>query len=391
MQQVLAGKDGRERVRKCTFKQCRQGPFEGYFTESEFEYMLIEVHQFCRRSQLGWTSRIPFFCMYCEEDFKDKATLSYHRIKNECPKRPPGSGQYLKMYPFCDKKEIKAVFEKHKLTYPVLPPPPPEDDDGAATQGQDFKVLHINKGKSEKQKERIKKEVKSRRKDDMEAKGAIVLSPLVDSETDIDFDDTQGQQKKPRREKEQNSIQLYMTQMQCAVPQAVTSLAGPSQQRSAIHHPKTKLLPPHAVPDHKAVYPVPTVPSLKPHRALLEMELSLPKTREELEANARSAAQKKFPLALNVGNGADLSPSVDCPPSGLYLLAEHTTEIINSELLKNPQAAMEAMHSLQTQEILAERIFKAYGQYLFRTDVGVSFQHFFIFHLLYFLQSCMTN
>jgi hypothetical protein len=121
------------------------------------------------------------------------------------------------------------------------------------------------------------------------------------------------------------------------------------------------------------------------------MELSLPKTREELEANARSAAQKKFPLALNVGNGADLSPSVDCPPSGLYLLAEHTTEIINSELLKNPQAAMEAMLSLQSQEILAERIFKAYGQYLFRTDVGVSFQHFFIFHLLYFLQSCMTN
>jgi hypothetical protein len=225
----------------------------------------------------------------------------------------------------------------------------------------------------------------------MDAKGAVVLSPLVDSETDIDFDDTPGHQKKPRREKEQNSIQLYMTQMQCAEPQAMTSPAGPSQQRSAIHHPKTKLLPPHAVPDHKGAYPVPTVPSLKPHRALPEMELSLPKTREELEANARRTAQKKFPLALNVGNVADLSPSVDCPPSGLYLLAEHTTEIINSELLKDPQAAMEAMLSLQSQEILAERIFKAYGQYLFRTDIGVSFQHFFIFHLLYFLQSCMKN
>jgi hypothetical protein len=103
-------------------------------------------------------------------------------------------------------------------------------------------------------------------------------------------------------------------------------------------------------------------------------------------------AQKKFPLELNVGNDANLSPLVDCcPPSGLYLLAEHTSEIINSELLKDLQATMEAMLSLQSQDILAERIFKAYGQYLFCTDVGVSFQHIFIFHLLYILQPCNTN
>jgi hypothetical protein len=385
MQQVLAGKDGRERVRKCTFKQCRQGPFEGYFTESEFEYMLIEVHQFCRRSQCGRTSRIPFFCMYCEEDFKDKGTLSYHRIKNECSKRPPGGGQYLKMYPFCDKTEIKAVFEKHKLQYPVLPPPPPpEDDDAAATQGQDFKVLHRHKGESEKQKEWVhgvketkrkekvdKSKVKSSKKDNMEAKGTGVSSPLVDSETDTNFEDTPRQQKKSRREKEQCSIEPRLPQVNCAKSQEANFLAGPSQQSSTIHPTKTKLLPLHSVPDCKEAHAVPTIPSLKPHRALPEMELSLPKTREELEANARRAAQKKFPLELNVGNDANLSPSVDCcPPSGLYLLAEHTSEIINSELLKDLQAAMEAMLSLQSQDILAERIFKAYGQYLFRTDVG---------------------
>ena len=116
---------GGEALHRYSLKQGRQHCVCLY-TEKEFKQLVIESHYTCRyhfyndRRRWSW-------CLYCQQEFKDKNGLSYHRQKDQCSawKECEGkSGALLKMYPTfspSDKKIVKTILKEAGLKFPARP------------------------------------------------------------------------------------------------------------------------------------------------------------------------------------------------------------------------------------------------------------------------------
>jgi hypothetical protein len=59
-------------VWKCKGALHRKDPVYDFYTQSELEWMLVEVNLLWRREQRGDDGRIPFFCRYCGVTMKNK-------------------------------------------------------------------------------------------------------------------------------------------------------------------------------------------------------------------------------------------------------------------------------------------------------------------------------
>ena len=76
-----------ERVRVAESQSRRRPtPNRSAYTESEYDYMLVEVNILCRRQYLldGARKKVPF-CSYCDKDFKEKLLLNRYRYDKQCP------------------------------------------------------------------------------------------------------------------------------------------------------------------------------------------------------------------------------------------------------------------------------------------------------------------
>ena len=91
-----------EMVRVAEFQPGRRPtPNRSAYTESEYDYMLVEVNTLCRRQYLldGARKKYPFFCSYCDRDFKEKSLLNKYRQDKHCPDYDAAIQGDLKIYP----------------------------------------------------------------------------------------------------------------------------------------------------------------------------------------------------------------------------------------------------------------------------------------------------
>lgn len=107
------------------------------YTEPEYERLTIEAHLQSKRTyltqQFNSGTRPPFFCIYCKDDFKDKNSLSWHRVQSVCPQyRGP---KPLKMYPTwakSDASELRRITKKFEVqSHPEKCPHLEEDSEWA--------------------------------------------------------------------------------------------------------------------------------------------------------------------------------------------------------------------------------------------------------------------
>lgn len=82
---------------------------------------MLEAHYYYRDLVKLANNKYKFFCKYCNKDYKDKSSLSYHRYKNKCSAWK-GRG-ILKMYPCFAKSDQHTVNEIMDKAGLIFPPP----------------------------------------------------------------------------------------------------------------------------------------------------------------------------------------------------------------------------------------------------------------------------
>lgn len=93
------------------------------FTESQFDYMVVEVNLLYRRDkrptqEFRKKQTILFFCIYCQNNMVDKTELSWHQKMDVCDIYDLVKDGKVKIYPFYatkGKKAISEVFERHSM------------------------------------------------------------------------------------------------------------------------------------------------------------------------------------------------------------------------------------------------------------------------------------
>jgi hypothetical protein len=88
------------------------------YLEEEYEMLALEAHFDVKRLDIPTFGNMPSFqCKFCKIMFKDKNTLSYHKMMNLCPEYT--EKELLKMCPTITKsktKELTKLGEKHGKT-----------------------------------------------------------------------------------------------------------------------------------------------------------------------------------------------------------------------------------------------------------------------------------
>jgi hypothetical protein len=79
------------------------------YGKMEFEDLTVEAHIFCRRWSFRRFGRKPFFCKYCDHDFKDKNSLNYHCLSDMCPMW--AGPEPLKMYPTWENNKLEPLYD----------------------------------------------------------------------------------------------------------------------------------------------------------------------------------------------------------------------------------------------------------------------------------------
>ena len=126
-QLLVEGKFGMEEVVVCTSVAAGYDVNRDAFTESEHDWMMVEINLQYRREVQPVQEKeknrvkIPFVCKYCDMDFVDKATLGLHRKMEYCECYCYRELGPLKIYPargLSGNKIARAVFQKYKLPIP---------------------------------------------------------------------------------------------------------------------------------------------------------------------------------------------------------------------------------------------------------------------------------
>ncbi|KAH9556484.1 hypothetical protein CY35_07G030500 [Sphagnum magellanicum] len=115
---VLGGPHGKSRIHKSTMQQNRHTCVALYL-EEEYKALALEAHFDCKRPDIPVGIRPSFQCKFCKQCFKDKNTLSYHRMMTQCPEYK--GKDLLKMYPTwtkSDANELTRLGEKYGKTLP---------------------------------------------------------------------------------------------------------------------------------------------------------------------------------------------------------------------------------------------------------------------------------
>jgi hypothetical protein len=99
-------------VWKCKGVLHKKEPVYDFYTQSELEWMLVEVNLLWRREHRGNDGRIPFFCKYCGVTMKNKHHLGYHRKRNECPDYCVPTNEPLKMFPILPSSVTQGVLRE---------------------------------------------------------------------------------------------------------------------------------------------------------------------------------------------------------------------------------------------------------------------------------------
>jgi hypothetical protein len=89
------------------------------YLEEEYKALALEAHFDCKRPDIPVGNRPSFQCKFCKQCFKDKNTLSHHRMMTQCPEYK--GKDLLKMYPTWTKSEAKEwtrLGEKYGKTLP---------------------------------------------------------------------------------------------------------------------------------------------------------------------------------------------------------------------------------------------------------------------------------
>jgi hypothetical protein len=118
-----------------------------YFMDSEFVAGMVEVNLLWRKTKYrprkdGWQDlqQIRFFyCQLCKYETKDKNTLGFHLVNNNCPARDTRIEGQLKMFPVLPRsiaqKTINNVFRSLGLTIPDACSSVPRRSRGISSSG----------------------------------------------------------------------------------------------------------------------------------------------------------------------------------------------------------------------------------------------------------------
>jgi hypothetical protein len=126
MQLQWSGQNGKEDVWKCQATWSREPVLYEYYTQSEFDWMLVEVNLRWRMKARKQTdakrATIPFYCKWCKSQFKDKNELGYHRVHKWCTSYDYERLGRLKMFPVCPPKltqqVVRDVFKRYDVQLP---------------------------------------------------------------------------------------------------------------------------------------------------------------------------------------------------------------------------------------------------------------------------------
>jgi hypothetical protein len=126
--QIFDNPKGKNKIYKSTMQQSRHH-YVALYLEETYEMLALEAHFDVKRQDIPTFSNRPSFqCKFCKIMFKDKNTLSYHRMMNLCLEYI--GKELLKMYPTITKskaKELIRLGEKHGKTLPNCLKRPNED------------------------------------------------------------------------------------------------------------------------------------------------------------------------------------------------------------------------------------------------------------------------
>lgn len=115
------------RLYKCSIVYTRY-QCKALYTEPEYEELVVDAHHKCKRPWLSKDfnngHRAPFFCMYCDDNFKDKNSLSWHRFRSVCANYK--GTKLLKIYPTWGKSEISEL-KRLRSKFDIEEPEMPED------------------------------------------------------------------------------------------------------------------------------------------------------------------------------------------------------------------------------------------------------------------------
>jgi len=114
----LGGPNGKNRIYKSIMQQSRHH-YVALYPEEVYETLALETHFDVKCPDFPIENWPSFQCKLCKTCYKDKNTLSYHRMLVQCPKYK--GKELLKMYLTWTKyeaKELTRLGEKHAKTLP---------------------------------------------------------------------------------------------------------------------------------------------------------------------------------------------------------------------------------------------------------------------------------
>lgn len=112
------GQNGPECISKCQATYSRDPTHIEYYTQSEFDWLLVEVNLLWRRdasrkNRDGSKDRYSWYCRYYECDKKDKADLDKHLVKGLYPTYDYKGKHASKLFPpYVDKPTVNAYSQK---------------------------------------------------------------------------------------------------------------------------------------------------------------------------------------------------------------------------------------------------------------------------------------
>jgi hypothetical protein len=119
----------------------KNDPLYDYYTQSELEWMLVEVNLLWRRNKRADDGKIPFYCRLCGKTMKNKHVLGHHRKRNQCPIYTVPPQPPLKMFPILPSSVtqgvLREVFKSLSLPLPYACGGKAADEGGTGSSGDE--------------------------------------------------------------------------------------------------------------------------------------------------------------------------------------------------------------------------------------------------------------
>ena len=369
------------------------------YCEEEYEKLVLEAYWQARAKTKMANNRYPFFCIFCKESYKDKNTLSFHRMFNLC-KGYTGQ-QPLKMYPTWEpsnheeKVRILTKYENVSLPTASQSPsfaifPPPLELDVLPVCSTTLATVPVEQRPTSRKRK--------------------LQNNVLPTETP--FNSVSGRARNlvidiahlspPRKAqnlgvKATEKISKSPPSSECGLnankqPSRVIISSSAEDLNSASSHSEFESTTEEATPNsqkngfgefcvvkHDHVFCVqPSHEDVIHAQHLLELVQPRFLSREECKQQAHEEATILFNLH-NVYNEIG-SPPEPIPVNGLYILITETGEQwVSKDLLDDPDACMQYLHKQLEDGTIKQHIGNAFGQWYLYGNVQVFSSHIVFF------------